>query len=159
MRSPLCSGSGAASSCPRGCGRYVAGVPAIAVHRARIARPTVDLAAARHFYEDVVGLPVLAEFVDHDGFDGVVFAFGDSVQFELVTDPDGHVPAPTVEDLLVLALDGPTTAGVTYRLTVHGVTEVGNGTASVNPYWWRAGARVFVDPDGYRVVIVPQDAL
>jgi catechol 2,3-dioxygenase-like lactoylglutathione lyase family enzyme len=132
---------------------------ATAAHRARIARPTVDLAATRHFYEHVIGLPVLAEFADHEGFHGVVFALSDNVQFELVSDPYDHAPAPTVEDLLVLSLDEATTAEVTYRLNEHGVTEVRNGTATVNPYWWRVGARVFVDPDGYRVLIVPRGAL
>jgi catechol 2,3-dioxygenase-like lactoylglutathione lyase family enzyme len=134
-------------------------VRATVAHRARIARPTIDLATTRHFYEDLVGLPVLAEFADHDGFDGVVFALGDNVQFELVTAPDHHVPTPTVEDLLVLSLDEAMTTEVTYRLTEHGVTEVKNGMATVNPYWWRAGARVFVDPDGYRLLIVPRGAL
>lgn len=134
-------------------------MPTITTERARIARPTVDLAATRHFYEHVIGLPMLAEFADHDGFDGVVFALGDNVQFELVTDPHGHVPAPTVEDLLVLSLDETTTAEVTRRLDEHGVTEVRHGTSTVNPYWWRAGARVFVDPDGYRVLIVPPSGL
>jgi catechol 2,3-dioxygenase-like lactoylglutathione lyase family enzyme len=134
-------------------------MPAIAASRVRIARPTVDLVASRHFYEHLIGLPVLAEFADHEGFDGVVFALSGRVQFELVTDPHDHAPAPTVEDLLVLSLDEATTADVTNRLTEYGVIEVMNGTATVNPYWWRAGARVFVDPDGYRVLIVPQGAL
>jgi catechol 2,3-dioxygenase-like lactoylglutathione lyase family enzyme len=132
---------------------------ATTAHRARIARPTVDLAASRRFYENVIGLPVLAEFADHDGYDGVVMALSDSVQFELVTDPDRHPPAPTVEDLLVLSLDEATTAEVTHRLTEHGAPEVMNGTTTVNPYWWRAGARVFIDPDGYRVLLVPPGAL
>jgi catechol 2,3-dioxygenase-like lactoylglutathione lyase family enzyme len=134
-------------------------VPSIAIHRARIARPTTDLAATRDFYEHVIGLPVRWEFADHDGFDGVVFSLGDSVQFELVTDPERHTPSPTVEDLLVLSLDDVTTAEVTHRLTEHDVTELRHGTASVNPYWWRADARVFVDPDGYRVILVPRGAL
>jgi catechol 2,3-dioxygenase-like lactoylglutathione lyase family enzyme len=134
-------------------------VPSIAIHRARIARPTADLAATRDFYEHAVGLPALWEFADHDGYDGVVFSLGDSVQFELITDPDRHTPSPTVEDLLVLALDEATTAEVTRRLAEHDVTELPRGTATVNPYWWRAGARVFVDPDGYRVILVPRGAL
>lgn len=107
----------------------------------------------------MLGLPVLADFADHDGFDGVVFALSDRVQFELVKDPAGHTPAPTVEDLLVLSLDDATTGDVVRRLVEHGVSEVEIGAPTVNPYWWRAGARVFVDPDGYRVLIVPSEAL
>jgi catechol 2,3-dioxygenase-like lactoylglutathione lyase family enzyme len=134
-------------------------VSTIAIHRARIARPTVDLASTRYFYEHIVGLAVIAEFADHEGFDGVVFALADGVQLEFVTDPGNHVPAPTLEDLLVLSLDEATIIEVTTRLTEHGVTEVSKGAPTVNPYWWRAGARVFVDPDGYRLLVVPRDGL
>jgi catechol 2,3-dioxygenase-like lactoylglutathione lyase family enzyme len=134
-------------------------MPSIAIGRARIARCTADLAATRSFYEHLLGLPVVADFADHDGFDGVVFSLSDGVQFELVKDPAGHIPAPTVEDLLVLSLDEATTGEVVRRFIEHGVSEVEIGSPSVNPYWWRAGARVFVDPDGYRVLIVPSGAL
>ena len=142
-----------------GVGSYAADMPSIAIGRARIARCTDDLAATRNFYEHVLGLPVVADFADHDGFDGVVFALSDRVQFELVKDPAGHAPAPTVEDLLVVSLDEETTADVVDRCAEHGVSEVEAGAPTVNPYWWRAGARVFVDPDGYRVLIVPDGAL
>ncbi|MGK2948279.1 MAG: VOC family protein, partial [Acidimicrobiales bacterium] len=99
-------------------------MPETTMHRTRIARPTVDLAVSRYFYEQVIGLEVLAEFTAHEGFDGVVFAIGDGVQFELVRDPDHHAPAPTVEDLFVFSLDEATTAEVTRRLTEHGASEV-----------------------------------
>lgn len=134
-------------------------MPSIAIGRARIARCTTDLAVTRSFYEHVIGLPVVADFVDHDGFDGVVFALSDRMQFELVKDPAGHAPTPTVEDLLVLSLDEATTGDVVRRLVEDRVNEVEIGSPTVNPYWWRAGARVFVDPDGYRVLLVPSDAL
>jgi catechol 2,3-dioxygenase-like lactoylglutathione lyase family enzyme len=38
----------------------------------RVARPTDDLAAVVRFYHDGLGLDVLFEFQDHDGFDGVM---------------------------------------------------------------------------------------
>lgn len=96
----------------------------------------------------MIGLPILAEFADHEGFDGVIFALADRVQFELVTDPDDHVPAPTAEDLLVLSLDEATTADVTSRLTEHGATEIRNGAPTVNPYWWRGGRACSSTPTG-----------
>jgi hypothetical protein len=37
----------------------------------RVARPTDDLEAVVRFYHDGLGLEVLFEFKDHDGFDGV----------------------------------------------------------------------------------------
>ena len=38
----------------------------------RVARPSDDLAAVVKFYRDGLGLAVLGEFKDHDGFDGVM---------------------------------------------------------------------------------------
>ena len=38
----------------------------------RVARPTDDLDAVVRFYRDGLGFTVLAEFRDHDGFDGVM---------------------------------------------------------------------------------------
>ncbi len=38
----------------------------------RVARPTDNLAAVVAFYRDGLGLDVLYEFKDHDGFDGVM---------------------------------------------------------------------------------------
>ncbi|WP_205626873.1 VOC family protein [Pseudoponticoccus marisrubri] len=38
----------------------------------RVARPTDDIAALLPFYRDGLGFSVLAEFRDHDGFDGVM---------------------------------------------------------------------------------------
>jgi hypothetical protein len=45
---------------------------AVAIEASRTARPTSDVAASRRFYEELVGLPVLFAFEDHDGFDGVI---------------------------------------------------------------------------------------
>ena len=44
----------------------------------RVARPTRDLAAARRFYGEHLGLAVVASFEGHDGFDGVVFGLPDA---------------------------------------------------------------------------------
>ena len=38
----------------------------------RVARPTDDLEAVVRFYRDGLGLDVLSEFNDHEGFDGVM---------------------------------------------------------------------------------------
>jgi catechol 2,3-dioxygenase-like lactoylglutathione lyase family enzyme len=124
----------------------------------RIARPTVDLDAIRAFYEDVVGLPVLWSFVDHDGFDGVVFGVPDEhAQLELVRSPHGDVPTPTDEDALVL-YHGPGTdhTQLVDRLRRAGTVEVKADDARLNPYWPRHGARCFVDPDGYRLIVASE---
>ena len=58
----------------------------------RVERPARNFEAVVSFYRDVVGLPVLASFEDHDGYSGVVFGLTDaSRQLELVFH-EGHQP-------------------------------------------------------------------
>jgi hypothetical protein len=69
----------------------------------RVARPTAGLDRIRSFYAEVVGLPLLWSFADHDGFGGAIFGLPDErAQLELVRSPHGDIPAPTHEDALVL---------------------------------------------------------
>jgi ribosomal protein S18 acetylase RimI-like enzyme len=124
----------------------------------RVARPTVDLGRIRAFYEHVVGLRLLGSFVDHDGFDGAIFGLLDErAQLELVNTPHGHVPAPTNEDVLVLYPTATAAADdLVDRLLRAGTLEV-TTDPTLNPYWPRNGARAFVDPDGYRLIVAPED--
>ena len=118
----------------------------------RIARPTRDLDAARRFYGDALGLPLVASFDDHDGYSGVVLGLPDaSRQLELVAH-EGEEPRPTNEDQLVLYL-GSTgeLEGRASRLRVAGFEP----RVPANPYWERSGAVAFVDPDGYWLILSP----
>ncbi|HEY8237026.1 MAG TPA: VOC family protein, partial [Gaiellaceae bacterium] len=70
----------------------------------RVERPARNFEAVVSFYRDVVGLPVLASFEDHDGYSGVVFGLTDaSRQLELVFHEEQQ-PAPTSSDQLVFYL-------------------------------------------------------
>ena len=117
----------------------------------RVAHPTRDLAVAAAFYE-LLELPVLASFTDHDGYSGVVFGLPDaSRQLELVAHEE-TTPSPTAEDQLVLYLgsaEGVERAAD--RLRAAGFEP----SAAPNPYWARNGAVCFVDPDGYWLVLSP----
>jgi hypothetical protein len=126
----------------------------------RVARPTVDLERIRLFYEHVVGLPLLGFFADHDGFDGAIFGLPDErAQLELVRSPHGEVPVPTNEDALVLYhTAGPAGAELIDRLRRAGTVELSTDDPTLNPYWPRQGAHSFVDPDGYRVIVVSTGA-
>ncbi|MFF0489070.1 VOC family protein [Nocardia sp. NPDC003482] len=120
----------------------------------RFARPTANYDAAVAFYGEVLGLPVLARWRDHDGYDGIVFGLpGNAVHLELTrhgTPP--VIPEPHPENQLVLYLDGPEAlAAVVARLTAHGHQPV----PAANPYWPRNGAVLFADPDGWLLVLVP----
>jgi catechol 2,3-dioxygenase-like lactoylglutathione lyase family enzyme len=119
----------------------------------RVARPTGDLDAARRFYGDALGLPVVASFEDHDGYSGIVFGLPDaSRQLELVAHA-GEQPTPTEEDQLVLYLGSVDELEATAsRLRAAGQEP----RALANPYWERHGAIGFVDPDGYRLILSPE---
>jgi catechol 2,3-dioxygenase-like lactoylglutathione lyase family enzyme len=119
----------------------------------RVARPTGDLAAASAFYGDVLGLPVLASFEEHDGYSGVILGLPDaSRQLELVAH-EGTLPLPTSEDQLVLYL------GSAERVEKDAARLRAAGhepRLPANPYWPRTGAVCFVDPDGYWLVLSPE---
>ena len=117
----------------------------------RVARPTDDLAAVVAFYRDGLGLHVLYEFRDHDGFDGVMLGRKGTAYHLEFTRKAGHRVgrAPTADNLLVFYLpDEPEWRAAVDRLERAGHLPV----ESFNPYWDRSG-RTFEDPDGYRVVL------
>jgi catechol 2,3-dioxygenase-like lactoylglutathione lyase family enzyme len=117
----------------------------------RVARPSDDLAAVVRFYRDGLGFELLAEFSNHDGFDGVMLGHrGEAYHLE-ITRKQGHTAgkAPTQDNLLVFYLpDEGEWAVVVARLQGCGYEPV----KSINPYWDRFG-KTFEDPDGYRVVL------
>jgi prolyl oligopeptidase len=117
----------------------------------RVARPTDNLAAVAEMYAQGLGLRVLAEFVDHDGFDGVILGHAED-RFHLeFTTRDGHAAgnAPTEDHLLVFYVpDRAEWEASCARMMNAGFRDV----ASCNPYWDVHG-RTFEDVDGYRVVL------
>jgi catechol 2,3-dioxygenase-like lactoylglutathione lyase family enzyme len=114
----------------------------------RLARPARDLPRAMRFYRDLIGLPAVGSFENHDGYDGVFFALPGGAELELTTGPTKPAPS-TDEDLLVLYVrTWAEVEAIGARLTVAGVTRIPNR----NPYWNRSGL-TFLDPDGYRLVI------
>ena len=120
----------------------------------RVARPTRDLGHALAFYRDAVGLEVLSSFVDHDGYSGEILGLPDSdVQLELVLHAAVE-PSPTAEDQLVLYLGSASAvAGRAASIRAAGHEPA----APANPYWAREGAVAFVDPDGYWLILSPDE--
>jgi catechol 2,3-dioxygenase-like lactoylglutathione lyase family enzyme len=114
----------------------------------RVARPARDLTRSKWFYGDLLGLPVVGGFENHDGYDGVFFALPGGGELELTAGPEQPAPS-TDEDLLVLYVEtwGEVEA-VSARLVAAGIIRIPSG----NPYWNRTG-QTFVDPDGYRLVV------
>ena len=118
----------------------------------RIARPSANYREVVDFYSVTLGLPVLAQWEGHRGYDGTVVGLPDaSRQLEILSVADLD-PAPTTEDQLVFYLGSPERVdAVVARLDVAGHAP----RPSPNPYWQDTEARCFVDPDGYWLVLSP----
>ncbi|MCY0931418.1 VOC family protein [Streptomyces sp. H27-H1] len=118
----------------------------------RIARPSLDLAAAERFYVGGLGLQVQWRTTErvsgkHDLL--MVGPAGGGWHFELTHDPENLVaPTPTVEDLFVVYLGATPDEALVARLVEHGGTR----TPAHNPYWDTYGVTV-TDPDGYQLVL------
>lgn len=116
----------------------------------RIARHTERLDEVVAFYRDGIGLHEVGGFRDHEGYDGVFLAVpGTGAHLELTTGGRHGAPKPHPESLLVLYLgDEDAVRAVAARLD-------GDPVAPANPYWAEHGL-TFEDPDGFRVVLVPE---
>ena len=117
----------------------------------RVARPTDRLAELTQMYVGGLGLGILADFVDHDGFDGVVLGCPGARYHLEFTTQHGHAAggASSREHLLVFYIPAVEEwQERSDRMRRAGFRQV----ASHNPYWDHQG-RTFEDLDGYRVVL------
>jgi catechol 2,3-dioxygenase-like lactoylglutathione lyase family enzyme len=120
------------------------------VVRLRVARHTERLDEVVRFYRDGIGLTEIGGFRDHAGYDGAFLAVSGSGAHLEFTSGGGHAaPQPHAESLLVLYLgDDEAVRAAAARLEVEPL-------APANPYWAEHGV-TFEDPDGFRVVLVPE---
>ena len=116
----------------------------------RVARHTERLDALVRFYRDGLGLSEVGRFEDHDGYEGVFLEVpGTGAHLELTAGGVHGAPVPHPETLVVLYLgDEQSVQAVAARLAAEPV-------APANPYWAEHGL-TFEDPDGFRVVLVPE---
>lgn len=125
-------------------------LPAVQV---RVARPTDRLEEILAFYCGILGLPELYR-ADGDGYRVVMVGLpGQRYHLEFTSAVHGSPgQAPSDENLLVF-----------YFATAEAMSAVENrfteaGHAAVplaNPWWSEHGAVAFTDPDGWRIVLMP----
>jgi catechol 2,3-dioxygenase-like lactoylglutathione lyase family enzyme len=123
----------------------------IAQAHLRVARPTDHLEAVVQFYCDGLGFEVIAQFNDHDGFDGVMLGHSNAHYHLEFTRKAGHPAgrAPTQDNLLVFYLP----EADCWQLAVRRLEDSGYcAVPAFNPYWDRGGV-TYEDPDGYRIVL------
>jgi catechol 2,3-dioxygenase-like lactoylglutathione lyase family enzyme len=116
----------------------------------RVARPTERLDEVVKFYRDGIGLAEIGGFRNHGGYDGVFLEIpGTEAHLELTVGGRHRAPVPHPESLLVLYLgDDDLLRTVVTRLDADPVPPE-------NPYWADHGL-TFQDPDGSRVVLLPE---
>ena len=118
----------------------------------RIARHTARLGEVVAFYRDGIGLVDVGGFRDHDAYDGAFLAIpGTRAHLEFTAGGSHVAPEAHPETLLVLYLgDGASVDAVLRRVAATPVTPA-------NPYWEEHGVTI-EDPDGFRVVLVPEES-
>jgi hypothetical protein len=139
----------------------------IASCRLSNASPTKDVSVIRFYwesanylksaalYETLLGVTRLAEFVDHDGFSGVVLGLRDCAwQLEIVS-----VNSPTTKREcnegrrgIVLYVDAADFRCVSGQIELSGARVVVND----NPYWIRRGAITLTGHDGESIIVVQE---
>jgi catechol 2,3-dioxygenase-like lactoylglutathione lyase family enzyme len=115
----------------------------------RIAVVVSDLVSARAFYGAGLGLQVVSEFHDHDGWSGVIFAFPDAThQLEITAHNDARPQPGGDDDLLVLWLDS--------EAEVHRIVNALPAHSRVRPAnrWWHGRSETV--RDGHRVTLAWQ---
>jgi catechol 2,3-dioxygenase-like lactoylglutathione lyase family enzyme len=116
----------------------------------RIARHTNNLVPIIYFYKDLLGLTVLGEFKDHDGYDGV-FIGPEGADWHLEFTVSNEVPQhqPDEDDLLVFYLKyAEEYESLKAVFKNNNIPEV----EAKNPYW-RANGFLYLDPDGFGVIL------
>jgi catechol 2,3-dioxygenase-like lactoylglutathione lyase family enzyme len=115
----------------------------------RVARHTDRFAEIVRFYRDGLGLREIGRFKDHDGYDGIFLALtGTETHLEFTTGGEQRGPNPHPDSLLVFYLGSQD--AVSEACGRVGAQPV----EPANPYWKTHGVTL-VDPDGFRVVLVP----
>lgn len=116
----------------------------------RVARHTTSLQTVIDFYTELLGLQMLGDFKDHDGYDGVFLGVpGESWHLEFTVSDEAPVHTPDEDDLLVFYTGSSEKFdSLVMKAAEMDVQEV----EAKNPYWSLHG-KTYVDPDGFRLVI------
>ncbi|MFT4753164.1 MAG: hypothetical protein ACI9GM_001043 [Salibacteraceae bacterium] len=116
----------------------------------RVARHTKNLLLLKKFYTEVIGLIVLGDFENHEGYDGLFLGeVGENWHLEFTFDGDLPNSQPDPDDLFVFYVNSDRELE---NIKEQAIKNCSPMVASKNPYWNRNGITL-IDPDGFRVVI------
>lgn len=118
----------------------------------RFTRHTNSLSAVKYFYVKLLGLELISDFKDHEGYNGIFVGLSSKDwHLEFTTSKEAAQHHPDPNDLLVLYFDEVNT----YQKAVDRCVDAGlKAITPRNPYWYDKGTQ-FNDPDGYGVMLCP----
>lgn len=116
----------------------------------RFARHTNDILKLQSFYVDVLGMEILGDFKNHNGYDGVFLGKKNEnwhLEFtkseEIISFNFGD------EDILVFY---PNTR-LEYESILDNIENSSIKSIEAKNQYWNENGKMFLDPDGYRIVI------
>lgn len=121
----------------------------------RVARHTNDLNKIENFYVNILGFERLSGFQNHNNYDGVFIGKPDSDWHFEFTQSDVEANHTFDEDDLIVLYPDTITK---YNKLIESLLENDiKKITAINPYWNENG-HMFLDPEGYRIVISPLKA-
>lgn len=116
----------------------------------RVARHTDDLEKIKSFYIDILGFEVLGNFENHDCYDGI-FIGKPNLDWHLEFTKSGQ-NAKHISDEDDILVFYPKTI-LEYNLLIDRIKRNNiSSVASKNSYW-NTNGKMFLDPDGFRILI------
>lgn len=116
----------------------------------RVARHTDDLEKIKHFYITILGFELLGSFENHDNYNGIFIGKSNldwHLEFTQSNKKANHFSDE--DDILVLY---PETI-FNYNYLINSLKDNNiSSITSLNPYW-NTNGKMFLDPDGFRIII------
>jgi catechol 2,3-dioxygenase-like lactoylglutathione lyase family enzyme len=118
----------------------------------RVARHTNNLEKIKSFYIDILGFELLGSFENHNNYDGVFIGKPNlDWHFEFTISNEKAQHSFDEDDIFVLYPEKI----IDYNILINNLlANCVSIIISKNPYWNENG-KMFLDPDGYRIVISP----
>lgn len=122
----------------------------------RVARHTNDLEKMVDFYVNLLGFELLGDFQNHNSYDGVFIGkSGLDWHFEFTKSEEKTNHTFDQDDVIVIYPKSILDYDELISRLIHNNISI---IASNNPFWNENG-KMFMDPDGYRIVLSPLKAI
>jgi len=122
----------------------------------RVARHTNNLEIIENFYVNILGFEKLGGFQNHNNYDGSFIGKSDlDWHFEFTQSDVKANHTFDDDDIIVLYPDTiKKYNNLLDNILAHNISII----TAINPYWNENG-KMFLDPDGYRIIISPLKAI